>query len=168
MIHLECDNDEALAMALGVPRSRINHRAGKGRISKCLSDSRSGEDMGMIDQDPGQPPPPYLRRFKVIENRSELGLILSRHPDEGKHLIEIQPDLEPWLYLIGTAVGVRPADHGLPEKMLRPAPGGQKASPAPHLLPPGMLESRKPPSQNVAELASPRLIMGLPSQETPA
>lgn len=116
MIHLECDNDEALAMALGVPRSGINHHAGKGRVSKCLSDSRRAEDIGMIDQDPGQPPPPYLRQFKVVEKRTELGLNLSRHPAEGKHLIEIQPDLEPWLYAVGPAVGIRPADHGLPEK----------------------------------------------------
>lgn len=41
--------------------------------------------------------------------------MLSKHPTEGKHLIEIQPDLEPWLYRIGPFVGIQPTDHHLPE-----------------------------------------------------
>lgn len=116
MIHLECDNDEALAMALGVPRSQISHRSGKGRVSKALSDSKRSGDIGMIDQDPGQPPPPYLRQYKIIEQRPELCLVLSKHPIEGKHLIEIQPDLEPWIYALGPRVGIKPSDHRLPPK----------------------------------------------------
>lgn len=116
MIHLECDNDEALAMALGVPRSQISHRAGKGRVSKGLSDSKLSSDIGMIDQDPGQPPPPYLRQYKIVEQNRQLGLVFSKHPTEGKHLIEIQPDLEPWIYALGPVVGIKPTDHRLPEK----------------------------------------------------
>jgi hypothetical protein len=30
-------------------------------------------------------------------------------------LIEIQPDLEPWLYAIGKGIGVKPTDYQLPE-----------------------------------------------------
>lgn len=116
MIHLECDNDEALMLALGKPIRQISHHAGKGRISKGLSNSNRSTDFGLIDQDPGQPPPPYLRQFKVVEENAKLGLVLSKHPTEGKHLVEIQPDLEPWLYLIGPAVGIKPTDHRLPEK----------------------------------------------------
>jgi hypothetical protein len=116
MIHLECDNDEPLIMALGKPIRNISHHAGKGRGSKGLSNSRCVNDFGLIDQDPGQPPPPYLRQYKVVEECSKLGLVLSKHPSEGKHLIEIQPDLEPWLYRIGPAVGIKPTDHRLPEK----------------------------------------------------
>ena len=116
MIHLECDNDEALLLALGKPIRQISHHAGKGRVSKGLSSSSRATDFGLIDQDPGQPPPPYLRQFKIVEKCSKLGLVLSKHPSEGKHLIEIQPDLEPWLYHIGPAVGIKPTDHHLPEK----------------------------------------------------
>lgn len=115
MIHLECDNDEALVLALGKSRRQVSHHAGKGRISKALSESGRAEDIGLIDQDPGQPPPKYLREFKVVEAKPALGLILSRHPAQGKHLIEIQPDLEPWLYKLGKAISVKPTDHRLPE-----------------------------------------------------
>ena len=116
MIHLECDNDEALILALGKTRAEISHHAGKGRVSKALSTSSQSSDIGLIDQDPGQPPPPYLRQYKVVEERAKLGLVLSKHPGEGKLLIEIQPDLEPWLYRIGPSIGIKPTDHGLPEK----------------------------------------------------
>lgn len=114
MIHLECDNDEALMIALGAKREQISHHAGKGRVSKGLSNSTSPSDIGLIDQDPGQPPPRYLREFYLVEQIPALGLSLSKHPNEGKRLIEIQPDLEPWLYLIGKSVGIKPTDHSLP------------------------------------------------------
>ncbi len=115
MIHLECDNDEALMLALGVPRGQMAHHAGKGRVSKALSASPRSADLGLIDEDPGQPPPRYLREFEMVESAGHLGLVLYRHPAQRKRLVEIRPDLEPWLYLIGPAVGIRPADHHLPE-----------------------------------------------------
>ena len=114
MIHLECDNDEALVVALGRPIRQISHHAGKGRVSFALSKSPHSNDIGLIDQDPGQPPPPYLRQYQVVEDKRDLGLTLSKHPGEGKHLIEIQPDLEPWLYALGRTVSIRPGDHHLP------------------------------------------------------
>lgn len=115
MIHLECDNDEALMLALGKVRGELSHHAGKGRVSKALSLSSRSSDRGLIDQDPGQPPPRYLREFQVIERCSDQGLVRSQHPKEGKCLIEIQPDLEPWLYMIGPAVNIKPTDHHLPK-----------------------------------------------------
>jgi hypothetical protein len=114
MIHLECDNDEALILALGKTRGEVSHHAGKGRVSKALSVSNRSNDLGLIDQDPGQPPPKYLREFDAIEKCPELGLVLSKHPNDGKYLIENQPDLEPWLYQIGKAIGIKPTDHNLP------------------------------------------------------
>jgi hypothetical protein len=116
MIHLECDNDESLMLALGKTRTMLSHHAGKGRVSKALSNSSRAADIGLIDQDPGQPPPPYLRQYEVIDEQKHLGLVLSQHPKEGKRLIEIQPDLEPWLYLLGESVGIDPTDHRLPAK----------------------------------------------------
>jgi len=115
MIHLECDNDEALMLALGKTRRQLSHHAGKGRVSKALFESLSSNDLGLIDQDPGQPPPRYLREFQTEDQAPALGLTLYRHPRQQKRLIEIQPDLEPWLYLIGPTVGVKPSDHRLPD-----------------------------------------------------
>ena len=114
MIHLECDNDESLMLAMGVPRRAMSHHAGKGRVSKALSNSSCSSDIGLIDEDPGQPPPRYLREFRLVEESTALGLVLYQHPLEGKRLIEIRPDLEPWLYRIGPIVGVHPIQHRLP------------------------------------------------------
>lgn len=116
MIHLECDNDETLMLALGVTRNQMSHHAGKGRVSKALAQSPRELDLGLVDQDPGQPPPKYLREFRVVESAEELGLVLYEHPVDQKRLVEIRPDLEPWLYLAGPAVGVRPVDHRLSER----------------------------------------------------
>ncbi len=115
MIHLECDNDETLMLAMGVPRRAISHHAGKGRVSKALSNASRSSDIGLIDEDPGQPPPRYLREFRLVEEAITLGLVLYRHPVEGKRLIEIRPDLEPWLYQIGPVVGVHPIEYRLPD-----------------------------------------------------
>ncbi|MEN3942621.1 hypothetical protein WJU23_15075 [Prosthecobacter sp. SYSU 5D2] len=115
MIHLECDNDETLILALGKSRAQVSHHAGKGRVSHALSKSENAKDIGLIDEDPGQPPPPYLREFKLVEDAPHVSLRLFLHPGQGKRLIEIQPDLEPWLYLIGKRVGVRPVDFNLPD-----------------------------------------------------
>lgn len=114
MIHLECDNDESLMLALGMTRAEVSHHAGKGRVSRALSQSSRRGDIGLVDQDPGQPPPPYLREFEAVEIAANLGLALYRHPKDGKKLIEIRPDLEPWLYQLGRDTGVNPADHHLP------------------------------------------------------
>jgi len=116
MIHLECDNDESLMLALGKPRSLLSHHAGKGRVSIALSKSRSSCDIGLIDEDPGQPPPRYLREYQVIEACANYGLVLRKHPSEGKLLIEIRPDMEPWLYMLGSSVSIKPQDHRLPAK----------------------------------------------------
>ncbi len=50
-----------------------------------------------------------------MQQEAALGLALYQHPAEGKRLIEIQPDLEPWLYQFGPAVGIQPSAHHLPE-----------------------------------------------------
>lgn len=116
MIFLECFNDEAVVRALGFTKSQWLHELAKSRVAHALEISRRASDIALVDQDPGQSCPTYLREFKVAESIPDLGLCLYIHPLSGKHFIEIQPDLEPWLYAQGLAIGVSPVTHHLPKR----------------------------------------------------
>ena len=117
MIHLECDNDEAVVRGLGFSRKEITHHAGKPRVSFALQKANGPNAIGLVDQDPGSSNPPYLLEFRVFEDEPSLGLRRLQHPREGKWLIEIQPDLEPWIYASAKSGGVDPEDHHLPAKL---------------------------------------------------
>ena len=115
MIHLECDNDEALVRGLGIPRRDITHHAGKPRVAKALQQSKPGGVVGLVDEDPGSNGPPYLKEFKLVDDLPELGLRRCKHRASEKWLIKIRPDLEPWLYATAKQAGLSPSDHRLPE-----------------------------------------------------
>ncbi|MDB6073252.1 MAG: hypothetical protein JWO89_892 [Verrucomicrobiaceae bacterium] len=115
MIYLECYNDEAVVRGLGVSRRNIEHEPGKTMDAASLQVSRHAQAIGLVDQDPGAPLPPYLREFKVIEEVTKLRLVRYQHSKDEKWLVEIQPDLEPWLYEAARAGGLKPKDYHLPE-----------------------------------------------------
>lgn len=116
MIFLECFNDEATVRALGFTKSGWRHEIAKSRVARALEISREAADIALVDQDPGQSCPRYLREFQADEPRPDLGLCLYRHLQSGKRFVEIQPDLEPWLYAQGQAIGVSPVTHHLPKR----------------------------------------------------
>jgi len=115
MIYLECYNDEAVVRGLGVPKRHIEHEAGKSLVADAMLRSRQAQVIGLVDQDPGAAPPPYLREFKPVDDKPQLRLVRYQHPKDGKWLVEIQPDLEPWLYEAAKATGLKPKDFHLPE-----------------------------------------------------
>lgn len=116
MIFLECFNDEATVRALGFTKSEWRHEIAKSRVAHALEISREAADIALVDQDPGQSCPRYLREFQIAESKPDLGLCLYRHPQSRKRFVEIQPDLEPWLYAQAQAVGIAPAAHHLPKR----------------------------------------------------
>lgn len=116
MIFLECFNDEATVRALGFTKSQWLHELAKSRVAHALEMSREATDIALVDQDPGQSCPPFLREFKAVDSKPELGLCLYQHPQNGKRFIEIQPDLEPWLYAQAQDIGVSPVTHHLPKR----------------------------------------------------
>lgn len=116
MIFLECDNDEALVRGLGFPRASLDHHSSKGRVAKALQKVAGGGHIGLIDQDPGSSPPGYFHEFVIVEQDPAVALVRYRHRLEEKELIEIQPDLEPWLYLAAQQAGMKLKDFYLPER----------------------------------------------------
>jgi hypothetical protein len=116
MIFLECDNDEAVVRGLGFPRAQLRHIASKGRVLSVLQKAAGSGHIGLIDQDPGSNPSRYFREFTIVEQAARLALVRYRHRQEAKELIEIQPDLEPWLYEAARQSGMNPQDFHLPER----------------------------------------------------
>ena len=115
MIYLECYNDEAVVRGLGVARCTIQHEHGKSLVASALERSRENIVIGMVDQDPRERPIPYFREFRQLDRLPKLGLARYIHPVSERILIEIQPDLEPWLYGAAAAAGLKPEDFYLPK-----------------------------------------------------
>jgi hypothetical protein len=70
-----------------------------------------------VDEDPGSNDPPFLKEFVVVDNFAELGLRRLKHRISDKWLIELRPDLEPWLYATANQAGLPPSKYHLPEKL---------------------------------------------------
>jgi len=116
MIFVECDNDEALLRGLGIPKARFDHHASKPRVAKALQKAAANSGaIGLVDQDPHAGPPPYLKEFVEVENAAGLGLRRLKHRKDNKWLVEIQPDLEPWLYTTAKLADISPSTSHLPE-----------------------------------------------------
>jgi hypothetical protein len=116
MIFLECFNDEATVRSLGFSKKQWLHELAKSRVAHALEISRKASDIALVDEDPGQSCPTYLREFHILESQPSLGLCLYQHPQHGKRFIEIQPDLEPWLYDQARQAGISPAMYHLPKR----------------------------------------------------
>ena len=114
MILVECDNDEALVRGLGFPRRGIEHHASKGRVLKALEKAPAGT-VALVDEDPGAGVPGYFRQFQLAEHLPALRLRLYRHRSEPKWIVELLPDLEPWLIAAAGTGGVALTAFHLPD-----------------------------------------------------
>lgn len=110
MIAVECYPDEALALALGVPRARIRHASSKGNVSNMLR--KQDCSTGMVDEDPASAQPRALARFKEVERRGAVKL-LEVPGIPGQRLIVICPRLEDWFVSRAKANGLQIAKYGL-------------------------------------------------------
>ena len=95
LIGVECNLDEFLVRSLGFSRKRINHAGDKGRVVKKVNNSQIL--IGMIDEDPYSRQPKDMERYKEKEVRGSVKLLVNRN-DPQKHLIQVSPILEEWLY----------------------------------------------------------------------
>jgi len=114
MILIECDNDESVVRGLGFTRKQVEHHASKGRVAKAL-EKISGRAIAVVDEDPGAGFPGYFHQFQELEHLPDLHLRLLRHRREQKWIIELRPDLEPWLVEAAGNASVPLKSHYLPE-----------------------------------------------------
>jgi hypothetical protein len=112
MLFLECNADETLACALGVPRRDIIHSHGKGKVSRSLR-QKTGV-LGLVDQDIGSAEPVTLSKF--VEESNHHDVILKRNLAQGNRLIVLCPKLEDWIIKTAKAADVKMADFSLSER----------------------------------------------------
>jgi hypothetical protein len=108
---VECNADEVVLRALGLPRKQLLHFGGKYELVKKLKER--AHDVGMIDEDPGKGQPKDLNSYRQTDCAEGLRL-LARQGSGGQKLVVICPKLEDWLIDRATSSGIRPEDYGLP------------------------------------------------------
>ena len=108
---VECNADEVVLLALGLPRKQLLHFGGKYELVKKLKDR--AHDVGMVDEDPGKLQPQDIGSYRQTDSAEGLHL-LTRQGSGGQRLIMICPKLEDWLIARAKSSGIRPEDYGLP------------------------------------------------------
>jgi hypothetical protein len=114
MILVECFNDESFLRGLGFPSRRIEHHASKGRVAKAL-EKKQGPAIALVDEDPGAGQPAYLQKFQEVEKPAGLRMRLLHCAPDQKWLVEVQPDLEPWIVETARLAKVSLKSHYLPD-----------------------------------------------------
>ena len=108
---VECDADEAVLRALGLPRKQLLHFGGKYELVKKLKER--AHDLGMVDEDPGKVQPQDMGSYRQTDSAEGLHL-LTRQGSAGQRLVIVCPKLEDWLIQRAKSSGIRPEDYGLP------------------------------------------------------
>lgn len=107
-LFVECKPDETLAFALGISRREIEHAL--GRASVCAQLSRRRSATGMVDEDPGAAPQPYMR--SLAEKRWEHGIRVLVDNERNNRIVVLSPRLEDWLVQTAKEAGLRMTDFG--------------------------------------------------------
>lgn len=90
---MECNADEALALALGVPGRMIEHALGRGRVCKRLPELQGAT--GMVDDDPSVTKPIYFRNLAELNWNHRIRLFDDKM--RGNRVVVLSPRLEEWL-----------------------------------------------------------------------
>jgi hypothetical protein len=109
---VECDADEVVLRALGLPRKQLLHFGGKDKLITRLRNLPG--DIGMVDEDPDSTQHPDLKASYHQAESGEGLRLLTRQGSGGQRLIVICPKLEDWLIERGKLSGIQPEDYGLP------------------------------------------------------
>jgi hypothetical protein len=107
-LFVECKSDETLASALGVARRDIEHALGRANV--CAQLSRRNGVVGMVDEDPGSAPQPYLKRLSEQSWEHEVRALMDK--ERNNRVIVLSPHLEGSLVRSAKDAGLRMTDFG--------------------------------------------------------
>ena len=119
MIYVEGKPDNVLVRHATGIQGRNAVRSLRGRGEVCRQLMRTRNQIGMVDEDPGDRPPDYFRELDLRVNRVALGLKLYRDRRRNNRLVVLCPKLEDWLLRAARDAGLRMADYGLPSRSNR-------------------------------------------------
>ena len=107
-LFVECKPDEALASALGVSPRGLEHAGNRAGV--CAQVSRRSGATGLVDEDPGTAPLPYMKT--LAEQSAEHGIRVLSDPQRNNRLVVICPRLEEWLVQSAKSSGLKMTDFG--------------------------------------------------------
>jgi hypothetical protein len=107
-LFVECKPDETLAVALGVPRRDVEHALGRSSVFAQLA-RRKGV-LGLVDEDPGTIPPPYLK--SLVEQSWAHGVRALADKERANRVLVLSPRLEEWLVQGAKDAGLKMTDFG--------------------------------------------------------
>jgi hypothetical protein len=111
VIYVECKPDSILVKSLiKISKKEIIHAGNKPEICKKLE--KQENCIGLVDEDPNSPQPPYVKRMKA-EILSEHGLKIL-HDKKCNRLVFLCPRLEEWLLEAVKQANMQIGNYGLP------------------------------------------------------
>jgi hypothetical protein len=107
-LFVECKPDETLAFALGVSRREVEHAGNRAGV--CTKVSCKRDTTGMVDEDPGAAPHPYMKR--LVEKGMEHQMRVLEDLELENRLVVICPRLEEWIVQTAKSGGLKMTDFG--------------------------------------------------------
>lgn len=104
--------DLVLVKALGVSRQESSMAGNRGKV--CHITKKNPPAVGLVDEDPGEELPGYLRNLKKVDIGQNL--LLYRDAKNGNKIVVLCPRLEEWLLKICKQAGLKMGDFFLPDK----------------------------------------------------
>jgi hypothetical protein len=107
-LFVECKPDETMAFALGFSRRDVEHAGNRAGV--CAEVACKRRTTGMVDEDPGAAPHPYMKR--LIEKTMEHQIRVLYDSELENRLVVICPRLEEWLVQTAKSRGLKMTDFG--------------------------------------------------------
>ena len=116
MIYVECKPDGVLVRHVtDLSRRQVGHEIqGKGAVCNRLMNSR--DLVAMVDEDPGETQPRYMRQLSLSREHVELGLKLYYDSRRNNRVVVLCPKLEDWLLRAVNDMGFDIEKYGLPRR----------------------------------------------------
>ncbi|MGH7800750.1 MAG: hypothetical protein ACREOW_09000 [Thermodesulfobacteriota bacterium] len=108
---MECNPDEILVKALGIPRKEIDHAGNKEEVCKELEICTNSK--GLVDEDPLGTQPSYIKKLKPLSDKRD-DIKLMHDKKARNYLIILCPRLEEWILKATREAGVNVEVYGLP------------------------------------------------------
>ena len=111
----ECYVDTSFIETIIPTQSGYNHQMGCSNVSKVMRTKFVDRfALGIIDKDKNDID--YLKEFSLVDE-VENEVFLWKHKEKHHFVIQIKPEIEPWLLKISEELGIEIQDYNLPKNL---------------------------------------------------